>query len=725
MSVTSLLRHVKGTESGETVRDTRPEIQALRAIAVGSVLLYHLWPKRLSGGYVGVDVFFVISGFLITSHLLREVDRSGKLRVGVFWARRARRLLPSSLIVLLATTVAISFVVPSSQWSRSLWDVIGSALYVENWRLAALSVDYLGANAAASPVQHFWTLSVEEQFYVALPLLLLVALWFSRVARLNRRAVMAASIGVVALVSLFFSVEQTPWSAAAYFTTHTRAWEFAVGALLAFVPPLVHVKQLATIAGVLGIAAAVVFFTDGTAFPGFAALLPVLGAALVLWAGRGTWLAWAGRVAPVAVVGRSSYAIYLWHWPMVVLVPYVTGETLTWPTKLVIAAVALLLAWLTTVLWEEPIRFSSRLLGGRRPRVVAMWSAGATILVVVTALSFLYVDGNRRAAAQDVADQALAVLQASGCAGAAAMVNSQCDPLAPAPVLIPPLVALADDDDNREDCWNLAEGSNSLPLCQVGSGKGPRFLVLGDSHSNSLLGVYERLAVERGWTFLVNGQAACYATTAHVERDTEKMQSSCDAWRESALKTIAEGNYDALIVTHASQDRVSPTGGMTADETEVAGMIEAWAMRPSMDIPVIAIRDNPTQRTGFDTCLDRQGPAGGVACGRAAHDSLGRDLHGLAIEADPNGHVIDLTDLYCVDGYCPVIVGGIVVYRPDGHHITATFAHTLAPMIGDRLEGILREQGILDVSPPATASAWHSPADGGALSVVAAPSPSV
>jgi len=703
MTATSLLGRVAGQAFGESVSGIRPDIQALRALAVGAVLVYHLWPGCLTGGYVGVDVFFVISGFLITSHLLREVECSGTLRVGLFWARRARRLLPSSLMVLLATTVAIVFLMPSSQWGRSLGDVVGSSLYVENWRLAALSVDYLGAEAAASPVQHFWTLSVEEQFYVALPLLLLLALGLSRIARLSRRAVMAGSIGMVAAVSLWLSIDQTPWTAAAYFTTHTRAWEFAAGALLAFVPPLTRGKHLVAVVGVQGIATAMVAFTDSTSFPGSAALLPVLGTALAIWAGRDTWLAWAGRLTPVAAVGRSSYAIYLWHWPMIVLVPFAIGGPLTSPVKLAVAAGAVLLGWLTTVWWEEPVRFSTRLLGGRRPRVVALWSALATAVVAISALSAVPVGVHRSVAAQEAVDAVFADLYASGCAGAGSLVTSGCDPLAPAPELRPALDGLERDrDDWDKDCWGISNVETVIPICQFGDGKGPTFLVLGDSHSGSFWGLFERLAVERGWTFLVAGHPACYLTTADIQLGKGQQQELCHAWREGALEAVAAGGYDALIVTESTQSDVLSLTGSTEDETKVAGLVDAWALRPSADIPVIAIRDNPTQLGGIDTCLDREGPGGGVECGLPETEALLPDLQGTAVEADPNAYLLDFTDLYCVDGYCPAVIGGILVYRPDGHHLTATYVDTLTPMLGDSLDAILREQGIADGRPAGT-----------------------
>ncbi len=223
----------------------RREIQGLRAVAVLLVVLFHLWPGRVPGGYIGVDVFFVISGFLITSLLLREVDRSGSVSLGQFWARRLRRLLPASYLVLAVSAVGTLLFVPRLVWEQFFGEILGAGLYVENWVLAVNSVDYLAAENAPSPAQHYWTLSAEEQFYLVWPLLVLLGIWLARratrrsgVPAVPRRAVFAVlAVGVVASLaySLWVSATNPAW---AYFVTPARAWEFGAGALLAFAPPV-------------------------------------------------------------------------------------------------------------------------------------------------------------------------------------------------------------------------------------------------------------------------------------------------------------------------------------------------------------------------------------------------------------------------------------------------------------------------------------------------------
>ena len=321
-------------------------------------MLYHLWPNRLTGGYVGVDVFFAISGFLITSHLVAEIDRTGRLRPARFWARRAKRLVPASSLVLFLSALGVVTWVPRHLWRQFLNEIIASTVQVQNWLLANDSVDYLAANNTPSPTQHFWTLSAEEQFYVALPLLLLAATLLARLLRRGHRQVILAGLLLTVAGSLGYSIWLTATTrGVAYFSTLTRAWEFAGGALLAFAGASRHLHRTLTWLGVAGIGAACVFFDATTPFPGIAAALPIVGAVLVIWSGRGSTFERFGALPPVALLGRVSYAAYLWHWPLIVLVPYITHRSLGTVDKVAFNAATVLMAWLSTTLVEDPIRF--------------------------------------------------------------------------------------------------------------------------------------------------------------------------------------------------------------------------------------------------------------------------------------------------------------------------------------------------------------------------------
>ncbi|GAA1725656.1 acyltransferase family protein [Microbacterium paludicola] len=661
----------------------RPDIQALRAIAVLSVLVYHLWPDSVPGGFVGVDVFFVISGYLITSHLVRERANTGRIAVGRFWARRAARLLPASLLVLAATAVAVIVWAPRSLWEQFLAEIASSALYVQNWRLVSDSVDYLAAENSASPVQHFWTLSVEEQFYVALPLLLLLACFVFR--RLPWRAVMIGTLAVATAASFTYSVLLTDWSAsAAYFSTLTRAWEFGVGALISFLPFAGRraAANLLAALGVVLIASSTVLLSGEVPFPGSAALLPVAGAAVIVWAGGGSFLAGAGSARPIRFLGDTSYGIYLWHWPPIVLLPLATGHDLTMPEKLGTAAAAIALAGFSTRFVENPVRLSPRLLAGRRPLIVAVWTAAgmACVLAITTA-------GAASAELQEERSRTLtAELLAAppDCLGAATLASGSCEnPTLDSLPLVPDPAIVGEDNSYRGDCWTSGD-DGTLRACTFGPEHdySRRLVVIGDSHSNAYLSAFERMAQDRGWRVDVMGRAACYWTDVTTELATRQQTEGCAEWRAAVAEYVADaGDADAFVVTRSS-------GGEDADERTVAGMVSAWGARPDHDIPVLAIRDSPHLSSDTVQCIEFDPERAAERCGKPMDEALHDDGQAEAVRRDPNAALIDLTDLFCTEGICPPVIGGVVVYR-DGHHLTATYATTLSPTLADRIDAAL------------------------------------
>ena len=404
----------------------RPEIQALRAAAVLLVVVSHLWPSALPGGFVGVDVFFAISGFLITSLLLREIDRTGRLSLSEFWARRARRILPAALVTLLFCAIATILFVPLTYWQQFLNELRASTAYVQNWQLAESAVDYFAADDGPSPVQHFWSLSAEEQFYVVWPVLLLLAVGLTRKrsVRVRRNAIIGV-IGALTAVSLGYSLYDTAADpSAAYFITPTRAWEFGAGGLLALLPQIERSPGIARAvlswAGILAILLAAFLFTENTPFPGYAALVPVLGALAVIAAGTPS-RRWAPtpmlELPPIQYVGNVSYSLYLWHWPLLIFAPFVVDRSLHPEAGVVILALALLAAGLSKVLVEDPVRAGSFLTarGGRWTFAAAAAGTGVVLVVAAGAMSHMRAEV---AAAERASQQILA--SNPKCFGAAA-----------------------------------------------------------------------------------------------------------------------------------------------------------------------------------------------------------------------------------------------------------------------------------------------------------------
>ena len=357
----------------------RPEIQSLRAIAILLVLGYHLWTSRLPGGFVGVDVFFVISGFLITGQLLREVDRTGRIGLLEFWARRIRRLLPAAFVVLAVTIGAVLLVLPKEMWRTSLIETAASALYVENWASVARHLGLLPWVDYGLPVEHFWSLSVEEQFYLLWPLLILaglgVAAWVARLrgakawGRLQVVFVMLLAAFALAFVYSLWLTSQHPVHATR--NTLSAAWEFAVGGMLAFAPRLGDLGLSQRVRGAIHMAASwiglvlIVFAAtlpeELGLHPAPLAVLPVAGATLWIWAESSpSWLSPSryGALPPVQFVGDVSYGVYLWHQPIYILVLLGTGENVRSFGALAVVGGSILLGWLSKRYIEDPFRTS-------------------------------------------------------------------------------------------------------------------------------------------------------------------------------------------------------------------------------------------------------------------------------------------------------------------------------------------------------------------------------
>lgn len=336
------------------------DVQGLRAVAVISVFAFHLWPDAVPGGYVGVDVFFVISGFLVTGILLREHQQTGRTDVWAFYAGRIRRLIPAAALVIgfVALTVPL---LPSTQWTMISQEILASALFVENWLLASRAVDYMERGEAPGILQHYWSLGVEAQFYLLWPFVVIAA---ARLAT-RLRVGIAAAVTMAALIAIAVFLPLSAWltwtnPARAYFATETRIWEFAIGGVVAAASlrgrlpgPL---AALAQPLGLAGIAVTAFVFSSATFFPGWVALLPVLATALVIAAPTGTPTGKLLASRPAVFLGGISYSVYLWHWPLIVVWSVAWPESYGLAAHLTIIAATIALASLSKTFVEDPLR---------------------------------------------------------------------------------------------------------------------------------------------------------------------------------------------------------------------------------------------------------------------------------------------------------------------------------------------------------------------------------
>jgi peptidoglycan/LPS O-acetylase OafA/YrhL len=693
---------VAGAEARTGVR---PEIQGLRAIAVMMVVIYHLWPKRLTGGYAGVDVFFAISGFLITAHLLREASRTGTVALRQFWARRARRLLPASLLVLFVSVGATLLWVPQAVWEQFMREAGAAGLYVLNWVLARDAVDYLAADNIASPSQHYWSLSVEEQFYLVWPLLIVLALWLASRVRHGWLAMVGAVLALVTVASFAWSVHLTRADpAAAYFVTPVRAWEFGAGAVLAVVMAapgmgarLERAPATRALLSWLGLAALVwtaFTYTAATPFPGSAAAVPVLGTLVVIVAG-----APASRYSPVRalgtrpvqVLGDISYSTYLWHWPPLVILPFALGRELDAQDKVVLLGAVIAAAWMTKRWVEDPVRTTSRF-NLRRPAVTFAWTILAMgLLVGVCVLG----TADARAGTRTALAQETQVVQSSGeCFGAPSMdpAKTHCPTPELADMVVPDPTRVAGDTAGHGECW-VGNDDARLTSChfpeQGGSADVPHVALVGDSHARQWLSAFIVLAKQGKLTVDTYLKGSCTWSTTMPDRGSEEFSRTCRDWRAALGQRLGEdpAEYDAVVVSGYSRQRIEETPGVDDDTARAEGLIAAWGPALDAGVPIVAIRDNPIPGEDPNQCLRTRGKADPSRCDIARSKALSiPDPQVAAAEHfDAQVPLIDLTDLYCDRQTCPAVVGGANVYR-DRHHATSTYIKTLTPYMWAQLE---------------------------------------
>jgi peptidoglycan/LPS O-acetylase OafA/YrhL len=666
----------------------RPDIEGLRAVAIGAVLLYHAGVPGADGGFIGVDVFFVISGFLITGLLVREWSTEGRIDLLLFYARRFRRLLPAALLAIAVTTVASWLVLSSLRFPGVAGDAAAAALYVSNMRFAANAIDYLGSEVAPSPVLHFWSLSVEEQYYLFWPVIVLISLRLLALRRLG--ILVGVMIGASFALALVWTDLAAPW---AFFSLPTRAWELGVGALIAVgllrLPERTPERGAALVAwvGLAIIAVGVVVIGPGTPYPGLAALLPVVGTALVIMAG-GAASSLPTRLLAMRFprwIGRISYSLYLWHWPLLVLVPIALGiESLALNLGLVVVAVAIATA--STELIEVPIR-SGRALP-LPPRASLAVAGSASIVVALGAIvAGALVMGP--ATAPVVADEV--PLQ-----GTELPAGVLAGPLPED--LVPTLEqAYYDLPSGYADDCHLDFLEVEPPACTYGpTGAETTVLLLGDSHAQQWLPALQGLAEERGWRLRAITKAACPMVDATVwNAPLKRAFRECDAWRERALQLIDEERPELVLLASADMyDIVDEQGRLLKDgeggaEAEAAAWdagLASYLSRVAQRAPrVVVLADTP--RVGYDPAECLATHADVEACDSSRERMV--DEAYAAREASAAGEagvaLVSATEWLCPGQSCPLVRGPFLVYR-DAHHVTATFAARLSSRLGAALD---------------------------------------
>lgn len=605
------------------------EIQGLRALAATLVLIFHA--KFLSGGFIGVDIFYVISGFLITGLLLKELNSTGRISLKAFYLRRSKRLLPASFLVLFVTALFAWLVLPPIARGSIGRDLIASTLYISNYLFAWWENDYQNLNATPSPFIHYWSLAVEEQFYIFWPLFIIA------LAKLRSARKFVIGFSLVTLTTFALGVWLTIvapiW---AFYSLPTRAWELSVGALIAFLPKLRRQSRSLALLGVIALVASAIWFNEKIAFPGIYALLPVLGTAALL-SSIGAWpkpLKWLATNRISIWLGKISYPLYLWHWPVLVLpIALFARDLLLWE-RIAALIVTVILADLTTRYVEEPLQ-----LRNFAPRRIVLST------IVAMALALLLGFGIAKTTTSSILIEGKQVTLAS--------IESRPTPY--------------------DDGCHLNYHQSIPPLCEFGQTDGKRTVVLyGDSHAVQWFPALEKLAQEKGFKLITLTKSACPSIDVVRESAGAFKMSNCATWRENAIKRITAAKPDLVVLS--SFEHFVPQGDpRNVEKWWADGSLRTYETLKPLTRKIIYLLDTPLPERNIPDCL----------ASTSADKCLANQKLGLPQVA--NFEIIDPAKWLC-ESNCPGIVRGNVAYR-DASHISVATSLELSERLWQALVG--------------------------------------
>ena len=608
-----------------------PQIQALRAIAALLVVAYHA--KMTPGGYIGVDIFYVISGFLITGLLLRELETTTSLNLKVFYLRRIKRLLPTSFFVLVCTALAAWVLYPSTLRQGLGKDIAAAGVYVSNYLFALWQMDYQNLDATPPVVIHYWSLAVEEQFYLFWPFIILALYRSGGRKRVLKGVWVLTSLSF--LFSLFLTEREPIWS---FYSLPTRAWELGIGALLLFIP-----KNIRVSANYAWIALALItfgsfYYTDATPFPGTAALLPVFGTAFAI-ACSNNWplfLNRAGNSRTIQWLGEISYPLYLWHWPVLVIPSVRWGRSLSYQEIALCVLATLILADLTHRFIEDPLRYS-------KPSNKTIVRGGVLTttcsLILGTAIYFSWNDR---------------INLDNGTSFSVSEVTKR-------PVVY-------------DDRCHVNNGETVSPDCRYGSkGADKKIVLFGDSHAAQWFPALEKLASDKNFELISLTKSACPAPAVVKINSGEYKNADCSAWRQNSLKRIAKEKPYAVIFSGFQHFQI-PEQYSSRRQWWQEGQRKTFSALRGNARHIIYLTDTPHPEQDIPSCL-----AGGIVA--QCNDS--KPSEPISI---PGLKTINPTPWLC-NTKCSSIVDGIVAYR-DGSHISRLMSAALATPLGNALRQV-------------------------------------
>jgi peptidoglycan/LPS O-acetylase OafA/YrhL len=642
-------------------------------------MCFHIWPSSLPGGFIGVDVFFVISGFLITGILIREAEKTGTLSIRNFYARRIRRLFPMAGLVLGATLLALPLM-PKAFWPETIYHVLASTFYVENLWLAAQSIDYLDSENLPGPLQHFWSLSVEEQFYMFWPLLIILACkWNNKKNtphQIRKHAVY--TLATITTLSFIISVILTQTDRSlAYFITLARLWELGLGGLLALLPLSFLRTSINTTLALIGLSLIIYgswFISSASDFPGYLAILPTAGAVLLLIASPDNPVnaRLLGNPA-MKYIGDISYSLYLWHWPIIIFAKYQGWQPDLLSGFAIFGLTFLLSAVSKPVIEDYFLKSEAWKTSDRKAFTLAFGTMG--ILVIACSSLFMTIQPGK-SFSPDALHPGILI------AGESMKNTHKITP-------IPPLEFVKRDlpDLYAHGCHASHAATTPLTPCKAGPKESPvKIFLIGDSHAAQWWPALKSLADKNNWQISSYTKSSC----APLDTDTlhdGKLYTECRDWAIAVEDDIKRAPPSVIIYTQAADQRLAK-GGDQASQSKIMAEIlrKKWQTWKDMGIKVIIVADTPVLGRNYLECLgtDQECPA---QSRKNAPDPV---LEAITSDNQKDIRLINPSPLICPQDICPPVIGNIVVWR-DTHHITATIAQSFSDIFETEIKAALTE----------------------------------
>ncbi|OIJ99167.1 acyltransferase [Streptomyces colonosanans] len=672
-----MTRHRSTAAQTERLRKYRPDIQGMRAVAIMMVVSMHCGILDIHGG---VDVSFVLSGFLIGGQLLAEIDKTGKVSLTKFWARRFRRLTPPMALVIVGTAVMAWVYGSPLRFRTYMEDGLSASLSFLNWRLVENGTDYFANDGSQTPYQHFWSLGIEEQFYLAAPILLVVLVWISRKIFRNRALVALFLMAVIA-GSFYLGWSKTPENQPlAYFSTHTRIWEITCGVLLALAATQVSRMNtgLAAVITWLGLGTVLVtamLITSETPLPGYAVAGPVIGTVMVIAGGCANPRFGVERLLDNPVldfIGNASYGWYLTHWPLLVLWPSITDRDFTFEERMRVVVLSFLAAVLLHYTVERTFKKNVSLLARPWKGVftggfTTAGTAGAMVLATIVPLNL----------ATSPSSSTVAVGYTSAASVEDSVRRTQLSAAVQSALPSTPKNSAERGCIDNFDVTKfvLRDG------CVIGDPKGSKTLVLmGDSHAWQWSDTYHEIGEELGVKVVTLSKGGCSPQMYRiVNPQVNREYTECDSWRESAFAELKKIHPDVLVIA----DRARREANRSGAEASFKVFKETGAK-------LVYMTDTPEPGQNIPDCLathiDDITP-----CNRKQWQALEyTEFRAMEREvAEKYGaDIIDTTPAFCTADVCPAVIGDQVVYF-DNSHITSSYSKTLKPFLEPALKEIL------------------------------------